>query len=647
MCSHYLQVFGMMLIFLGVGVNVVDASPNQPDNRSVGWIIDTVDGAKHFHFWNEIDDYYINITNNTYVALTNHPNEYWSNNVLCLGYKNPNWNYKCFDEFNNINTFKTYVENESIEMTGWKDVTVLGRTVRLALRYYLGSEYDRLNITIYMENVRALLVNFEIGFVWRINNIVINTTEEWDVMQYNILNHTKWNDTINNVTYEFESNESLVRMSLNETYNKVTPFSALSRGEFMIYDREPGHPDTDQMIKMWFDKGLNGWLFTDSENNTENESVNILINAGTLAVGQNKSTVFHWIDIDPFASCLGGYFALGATLIFTNTSIETETPQEMACGYSAIAFGDPQCPVYWVSASTPPTNPRKNWIETDYPGVSNSQPQARKSPHDNNWSNPATGSNSGKLMYRNTTWGLRAGTPARPWCVVGAEEAQAEMNITSYDNTPPIGHLVYPSPNNTQINTTTNDTEINITFTCTDDTNVVGMIIWDNGTLVVFKPYSRTSAHYNVTEVFTSTKDVGHYRYNGFCSDANQSANTVTTRQQFYIIVNVPILDEFGYEFAIIGGLSLSGLVLMYLGIMFEKKHYPLKILLITGGLFIFSAVFQTGSIVTTGENADAVVLMDALSGAWIWIVVGTIAFFLIAVFVVWDSIVGDRFGKK
>ncbi|MBW1820791.1 MAG: hypothetical protein JRI92_03355, partial [Deltaproteobacteria bacterium] len=70
-------------------INITDPPVNNPTNSDVGY--ELLDDGDVLHIWNKYDSYYFNTSSG--IQLTNHYNEYWSHNMLMLGYYNNNqWN---------------------------------------------------------------------------------------------------------------------------------------------------------------------------------------------------------------------------------------------------------------------------------------------------------------------------------------------------------------------------------------------------------------------------------------------------------------------------------------------------------------------------------------------------------------------------
>jgi len=225
------------------------------------------------HIWNENADYYFNATSG--IQITNVPDEYWSHNVFCGGVKiSDAWQYSCTDELDF--TWNLQSDNETfVNVTGHKDITknVGGNdyTIRYALVYGLRNNYTHLNVTTYEKNIGALDIPLDTGFGWIIKDINIGGDEE--------------NDYIELDDY----------YDLNETLN--IQFNNLTEGRIYLGDFV-----NSKSIEILFDNTLN-YQINVSSNEQYNAPVKLLINAGTLSVGQSKQTTFNWIDAECSWSC--------------------------------------------------------------------------------------------------------------------------------------------------------------------------------------------------------------------------------------------------------------------------------------------------------------------------------------------------------
>ena len=98
------------------------------NSTSIGW--ELLDNDTVFHMWNRHDSYYFNATNG--VQFSNHHQEYWTKNVLMLGYyAGDQWNllYRT-DELSGFNRIFDN-QNEYINITLWKDLSYASYDFRL------------------------------------------------------------------------------------------------------------------------------------------------------------------------------------------------------------------------------------------------------------------------------------------------------------------------------------------------------------------------------------------------------------------------------------------------------------------------------------------------------------------------------------
>jgi parallel beta-helix repeat protein len=246
------------------------ASPNQPPNSTnIGY--EYLDNNSVLHFWNEIDDYYIDVDSG--MQLTNHYNNYWSHNVFCGGINlNNSWEYICVDSL----PFNWTIDTDNatyFNYTGYRDVikTVNGNEykVRFELIYNLRQNQSYLNVQPYYKNIGANNIPVDVGFAWKIKDIQISMDSANDYI------------SVNNSNY-----------FLNETLD--LSFSNLNNSEFYITDLQ-----TNELIWMEWDKNLDYLLKVKSESGQANAPITLGINGGSLAVNQEKTTIIKWIDATP------------------------------------------------------------------------------------------------------------------------------------------------------------------------------------------------------------------------------------------------------------------------------------------------------------------------------------------------------------
>ena len=135
---------------VSTGLILYDFNPPAAGNDSLGY--ELLNSGTVFHMWNSNDDYYFNRSNG--VQFTNHYEEYWTKNVLMLGYyNNDQWNLlHRTDSLSGFTEILDYVADDYINVTLWKDLSYNTYDYRLALRYSLAVDDSDLTITPYIKN---------------------------------------------------------------------------------------------------------------------------------------------------------------------------------------------------------------------------------------------------------------------------------------------------------------------------------------------------------------------------------------------------------------------------------------------------------------------------------------------------------------
>jgi hypothetical protein len=221
--------------------------------------------AEVIHIWNVRDNYFFNKSSG--IQFTNHFQDYWTHNVFCGGYKNAsnNWVYRCNDALPFNWGIKT--DNETyVNYTGWRNIIVEGKEVRVAIRYHLKTNDKNITIQLSIKNIGSEPINTDLGFAWRSNNIQINGQED---------------DSI-----EVNSTSYLLNQTLDKTYTN------LDNAIYKLSDK------TGSDLWLKWNENLTYMLKVKSQIGQYNAPVTLGINIGTLAIGQEKHTEMFWHDAD-------------------------------------------------------------------------------------------------------------------------------------------------------------------------------------------------------------------------------------------------------------------------------------------------------------------------------------------------------------
>ena len=216
------------------------------------------------HIWNTQDDYYFNKSSG--IQFTNNYEDYWTQNVFCIGYyNNDEWNkIYCVDELEEFNR-EIETDNETyVNATLWKDINYNGYDLRLGLQYHLGVNDSNLTITPYAKNI-GIDIPFDLGFAWKMKEVNIPGLGE-DYID------------INGTSYALNDSYDLTFKNMGESYLKIH--------------------DKTKYLRLNWDNNLNYAVKMYGDGNQENFYSILLINAGHFNPGQEKSTNLYWIDAD-------------------------------------------------------------------------------------------------------------------------------------------------------------------------------------------------------------------------------------------------------------------------------------------------------------------------------------------------------------
>ena len=273
-------------------VNITDPPDPVPD---IGW--ELLDDNTVLHIWNTKNEYYFDTSSG--VQLTNHYNEYWSHNVLMLGYyNNDEWNliYRT-DELSGFNK-DIETDNETyINATLWKYLSYQGYDFRLAVRYHLGVNDNDLTVIPYIKNL-GQAISYTLGFGWEINDIKIADTYENDWIRVNDTQYRLDQDL--DIQYK---NLTHIYQLYNETTNETSKY-AVPNPVFYLEGRNEGKYFRRTLYLKW-NSSLDYLVRVKSRDGQHNAPVSLFIKIGTLSEDQEKSTQIHWLDSDDWLGISG------------------------------------------------------------------------------------------------------------------------------------------------------------------------------------------------------------------------------------------------------------------------------------------------------------------------------------------------------
>ncbi|MBE3122960.1 MAG: discoidin domain-containing protein [Thermoplasmata archaeon] len=293
--SNKLFVFFLVFILVSIPFFLVEPVVSDDGNENIGW--ELLDNNKVLYIWNQYNDYYFNTSNG--VQFGNHYDEFWTHNVLMLGYyAGGNWNliYRT-DE---LTGFSKTLETDSqtyINATIWKDLTYGSYTFRLAIRYHLGVNDSDLTVIPYIKNL-GIAIPYDIGFGWEMKDIKIANTYENDWIR--LYNGTNWTS--------YRLNQIMDNKFTNMGNDTIFYLEGINEGKYF-----------KRTLYLSWASTLNYLLWVKSRPGQYNAPVSLFINAGKLAVGQEKYTMMHWLDSDEWLGISSTQYnsSCGSTLSHT------------------------------------------------------------------------------------------------------------------------------------------------------------------------------------------------------------------------------------------------------------------------------------------------------------------------------------------
>lgn len=272
---------------------------DEPINPTETLGYEFLDNKSVFHMWNRFNHYYFNVSNG--MQFTNHYNEYWSHNVMMIGYLTgenitdpDDWNliYRV-DELSGF-TKRIRTDNQTyINITLWNDLSYTkgGNTYdfRLAIQYHLGVDDMDLSVTPYVKNL-GIPIPFVTAFGWEVRDIKIGGIEYNSSIYINqtgyLLNQTPLDERYTNLTR--------VVMLWNET-SQQNENVTIPNTIYTLYGGEHQH---QELYLKWNGTQLKNKYLVWVKNRAGqyNAPVTLFLKIGTLNTGQEKYTTMHWLD---------------------------------------------------------------------------------------------------------------------------------------------------------------------------------------------------------------------------------------------------------------------------------------------------------------------------------------------------------------
>ena len=272
-------IYVFLLVFLFLAVTTT--APG-----GVGY--ELVDNNKVFHVWNTVDDYYFNASSG--MQWTNNYNEYWTHNVMCIGYySGDQWNkIACADELSNFNK-DIQTGSDYVNITLWKDLSWGQYDYRMALQYHLKENDKELTITPYIKNIGDTPITNTLGFAWKVNKIQINGDSNPD---HNSI-------VLNQSRLSFEDDISKVFKNMTIKHTDCSQYGGNGTECVEYYDWYEYIPSyklegatSHNFINLRWNENLNYKVIVSNPK----PSVTLFVNVGTLDIGQEKQTQIFWRD---------------------------------------------------------------------------------------------------------------------------------------------------------------------------------------------------------------------------------------------------------------------------------------------------------------------------------------------------------------
>ena len=247
------------IIFISLfAVSQQSTGYNQTGNP-VGY--EYIDNARVLHIWNTFDDYYFN---STYLwQMSNVYPDYYTKNVLCGWYANPERHEFCVDT--TLFTWSIQTDNYTyVNITGYYDFSIGPSQGKIIFTYYLGQNDTNLTIipTIVSTNKKGF--NYDLGFTWYVRDIKINNTYD------------------NNIVHLSDGDGFDLSDNLSETF--------YDKDSYEIFYYGYGF---QKFVGTYWNKSIDHSLTLVSEEGQNNTPITLDINVGTLSPWETKTTTLY------------------------------------------------------------------------------------------------------------------------------------------------------------------------------------------------------------------------------------------------------------------------------------------------------------------------------------------------------------------
>ncbi len=507
-----LAVIAIVVVSSLLFISISASSPNQPNYNPVGyeWIENKTDVL---HIWNTQDDYYFNASSG--IQLTNHYNDYWTHNYFCGSRGSAEY---CTDAL----PFLWSVSSDNATYVKYEGYYA-NQNIEFRLTYYLAVNDTNITITPHVKN-KGFAPFGSVKFAWKMKDIRILGTPENDYFyapQGNSVIPYRLNETLN-LTYKNFSNPEI---RLDELYNNVY-----------------------EALQLFFDNSTNYTITVKSEPSQYNAPVTLYITVPELAVGQNYSTRFGWIDREAVCS-----YGVNVGEVFVNFSrtaeineTNTETPFNMSVMWAkGPSLFDGQCNMYFDQSAS---GTSYNTIGSSYPSSSRSVFKGIE------WYGFSQGQQTDDDIWYNVT--MTCGNKHS-----SSESTKAHLNgwVAGVDSFRNFSCIDTVKPSVAQVSPLNNSLQNSTTvFKCSasDNTGLSKINLWSDwtGSWQLNETASYGNLVYGVQANFTKTLPDGIYMWACEAEDTNPSNDQFT--DNWTVEIGHIVVDENEARTAILQGIA-------------------------------------------------------------------------------------------